>query len=94
MSAIWWIIIGGLLSVVYGAVTISSLMKADAGSQRMQEIAGAVAEGAQAYLNRQYMTIGIVGVVIFVIVAWLLGLRSASASSLARCSLALRAISA
>ena len=74
MSAIWLIIICGLLSVVYGAVTISSLMKADAGSQRMQEIAGAVAEGAQAYLNRQYTTIGIVGIVIFALVWWLLGL--------------------
>jgi K(+)-stimulated pyrophosphate-energized sodium pump len=74
MSAIWWIIIGGLLSVVYGVITTSSLMKADSGSARMQEIAGAVAEGAQAYLNRQYITIAIVGVVIFVLVAWLLGL--------------------
>ena len=74
MSAIWLIILGGLLSIVYGAVTVSGLMKADAGSQRMQEIAGAVAEGAQAYLNRQYMTIAIVGVVIFGIVTWLLGL--------------------
>jgi K(+)-stimulated pyrophosphate-energized sodium pump len=74
MSAIWWIIIGGLLSVVYGVVTTSSLMKADAGSARMQEISGAVAEGAQAYLNRQYITISVVGVVIFVLVAWLLGL--------------------
>ena len=75
MSAIWLIIFGGLLSVVYGAVTYSSLMKADAGSQRMQEISDAVAEGAQAYLNRQYITIAIVGVVIFAIVAWLLGLK-------------------
>ncbi len=74
MSAIWWIILGGLLSVVYGAVTASSLMKADAGNARMQEIAAAIAEGAQAYLNRQYLTIAIVGVVIFALVAWLLGL--------------------
>lgn len=75
MSAIWLIIGCGLLSVVYGAVTISSLMKADAGSQRMQEIAGAVAEGAQAYLNRQYLTITVVGVIIFGIVTWLLGIK-------------------
>ena len=75
MTAIWLIIACGLLSVVYGAVTISSLMKADAGSQRMQEIAGAVAEGARAYLNRQYTTIAIVGVVIFALVWWLLGLK-------------------
>ena len=74
MTALWLIIACGLLSIVYGAVTISSLMKADAGSQRMQEIAGAVAEGAQAYLNRQYTTIAIVGVVIFLVVWWLLGL--------------------
>ena len=64
MTAITLIIIGGLLALVYGAVTISALMKADAGNARMQEIAGAVAEGAQAYLKRQYITIGMVGVVI------------------------------
>ncbi len=39
----------------------------------MQEIAAAVAEGAQAYLKRQYLTIGIVGIVLFVVLAWLLG---------------------
>ena len=68
MSAIWLVILGGALSIVYGAVTVSQLMAADAGSQRMQEISGAVAEGAQAYLKRQYITIAIVGVVIFAIV--------------------------
>src|SRR5437763_1247502 len=64
--AIWLIIIGGLLSVVYGGVTVGQLMRADAGSVRMQEIAGAIAEGAQAYLKRQYTTIAGVGVVIFI----------------------------
>ncbi len=64
--AIWLIIIGGLLSVVYGGVTVSQLMRADAGSARMQEIAGAIAEGAQAYLKRQYTTIAGVGIVIFI----------------------------
>ena len=43
------IIVCGLLSIVYGVYTISSLMAADAGSQRMQEISAAVREGAQAY---------------------------------------------
>jgi K(+)-stimulated pyrophosphate-energized sodium pump len=60
------IILCGLLSLVYGGYTVSRLMAADAGSQRMQEISGAVAEGAQAYLKRQYLTIAGVGVVVFV----------------------------
>ena len=50
------IIVCGLLSIVYGVYTISSLMAADTGTQRMQEISAAVREGAQAYLRRQYMT--------------------------------------
>ncbi|HTX50884.1 MAG TPA: sodium-translocating pyrophosphatase, partial [Caulobacteraceae bacterium] len=66
------IIIGGLLSIVYGVYTVRSLMAADAGTQRMQEISGAVAEGAQAYLKRQYTTIAIVGVIVFIIIGLLL----------------------
>jgi K(+)-stimulated pyrophosphate-energized sodium pump len=75
--AIWLIILCGLLSVVYGVVTVRSVMAADAGSARMQEISAAVAEGAQAYLRRQYTTIGLVGVVIFFVIAVLLGMKSA-----------------
>ena len=60
------IIVCGLLSIVYGVYTINSLMAADAGTARMQEISGAVAEGAQAYLRRQYTTIAGVGVVVFI----------------------------
>ena len=71
--SIWLIILGGLLSIVYGAVTVSSLMAADTGNARMQEIAAAVAEGAQAYLKRQYTAIAYVGVVIFALLWWLLG---------------------
>ena len=73
MTSLWLIILGGLLSIVYGAYTISKLMQADAGSQRMQEIAQAIAEGAQAYLKRQYLTIAIVGVVILALIWFLLG---------------------
>ncbi|HPG02822.1 MAG TPA: sodium-translocating pyrophosphatase [Beijerinckiaceae bacterium] len=69
---LWLIILGGLLSVVYGIMTISQLMSASTGNARMQEIAAAIAEGAQAYLNRQYTTIAIVGVVIFVALGFLL----------------------
>jgi K(+)-stimulated pyrophosphate-energized sodium pump len=73
MSPILLIIAGGLLSLVYGVVTASSLMKADAGSQRMQEISDAVAEGAQAYLKRQYLSIAGVGVIIFLALGYWLG---------------------
>src|SRR5215510_1208791 len=73
MTALWAIIGCGALSIVYVIWAIQSVMSADAGTQRMQEIAGAVAEGAQAYLKRQYTTIGLVGVVIFFILAYFLG---------------------
>ena len=74
MSTALWVIIGcGLLSVVYGAWATKSLMAQDPGSARMQEIAGAVAEGAQAYLRRQYLTISIVGIVILAVLYYLLG---------------------
>jgi K(+)-stimulated pyrophosphate-energized sodium pump len=75
--AIWLIILGGLLSVVYGVVTSRELLAADAGSARMQEISNAVAEGAQAYLKRQYSAIAIVGVVILVALYFLLGEKTA-----------------
>ncbi len=73
MTALWVIVACGLLSIVYGVWAIRSVMAADAGSQKMQEISAAVREGAQAYLKRQYATIGIVGIVIFLIVGYFLG---------------------
>ncbi|WFU20147.1 sodium-translocating pyrophosphatase [Bradyrhizobium sp. CB3481] len=74
MTALWVIVLCGALSVVYAIWATSSVLKADAGNPRMQEIAAAVAEGAQAYLRRQYMTIGMVGVVIFALLAYFLGM--------------------
>jgi K(+)-stimulated pyrophosphate-energized sodium pump len=73
MTALGLIIACGLLAIVYGIWAIWSVLQADPGNARMQEIAAAVREGAQAYLKRQYTTIGIVGAVIFVIVGYLLG---------------------
>ncbi|MCK1733353.1 sodium-translocating pyrophosphatase [Bradyrhizobium sp. 138] len=74
MTALWLIVLCGVLSVVYAIWATSSVLSADAGSARMQEIAAAVAEGAQAYLRRQYTTIGIVGVVIFLLLVYFLGI--------------------
>lgn len=73
MTALWAIIACGALSIVYGIWAIKSVMSADAGNARMQEIAAAIAEGAQAYLKRQYTAIAIVGVVVFVGLWLLLG---------------------
>ncbi len=64
----------GVLAVLYGIYTAREVLAADAGSARMQEISQAVQVGARAYLNRQYTTIGLVGLVIFVLLSLLLGL--------------------
>src|ERR1700674_3067534 len=73
MTVLWLIIGCGLLAIVYGVWAIQSVMAADAGSQKMQEIAAAIREGAQAYLKRQYATIGMVGIVIFLVLGYFLG---------------------
>ena len=63
----------GLLAVLYGLLTIMQVLKAPAGNERMQDIARAVQEGARAYLKRQYMTIGVVGVIVAILVGVFLG---------------------
>ncbi|HEX9568232.1 MAG TPA: sodium-translocating pyrophosphatase [Rhodospirillales bacterium] len=72
MSNVYWLVIAcGVLALLYGAYAVRSVLAAPAGTARMQEISAAVQEGANAYLNRQYKTIAVVGAVIGV----LLGLR-------------------
>jgi len=71
------VIAAGLLAVLYGVVQSASLMRASPGNPRMQEIAAAIQEGAQAYLRRQYTTIAMVGVVILIGVGVLLGVLPA-----------------
>jgi K(+)-stimulated pyrophosphate-energized sodium pump len=73
MTALLLIVLCGALSIAYAVWATRSVLSADAGTARMQEIAAAVREGAQAYLRRQYTTIGIVGIVIFALLAYFLG---------------------
>ena len=74
MNSTLLLVIGaGLLAVLYGALQTASLLRASPGNAKMQEIAAAIQEGAQAYLNKQYTTISIVGVVILAILYFLIG---------------------
>ena len=73
MTTLWLIVLCGVLAIIYAIWAARWVLAADAGSARMQEISAAVREGAQAYLKRQYLTIGMVGIVIFLIVGYFLG---------------------
>ena len=78
MTVVLYLIIAcGALSIAYGVYTTRAVLAADPGTARMQEIAAAIQEGAQAYLARQYQAIAVVGVVIFIILAYLLGMAPA-----------------
>lgn len=77
MSILIAVIACGLLAIAYAIWATQSVLAADQGNARMQEIAGAIREGAQAYLSRQYTTIAIVGVVVFALTWWLLGATAA-----------------
>ncbi|HKP79138.1 MAG TPA: sodium-translocating pyrophosphatase [Phenylobacterium sp.] len=78
MSSVLLLVIGaGALAVLYGILQTLSLLKASPGNARMQEIAAAIQEGAQAYLNKQYTAIAMVGVVILIIVGVLIGPKAA-----------------
>ena len=68
----------GLIALAYGILASRSIVTADAGNEKMQQIASAIQEGAAAYLNRQYLTIGGVGLVVTVLLAVTLGFAVAA----------------
>jgi K(+)-stimulated pyrophosphate-energized sodium pump len=77
-TALIFALVCAVAALVYGGWSISWIMAKPTGNERMREIAAAIQTGAQAYLNRQYTTIGIVGIVLLVIIAWALGARTAA----------------
>src|SRR5262245_1899327 len=73
MTALWLIVLCGVLAILYAIWAIRSVLAADPGNARMQAIAAAVREGAQAYLKRRDTTIAIVGIVIFFSIGYFRG---------------------
>ena len=76
-TALWFALACSLLAIGYGVVSVKWILSQPDGNDRMREIAQAVQEGAKAYLNRQYTTIGIVGIVLTVVLFYFLGWATA-----------------
>ena len=70
---LWLAIAAGLIAVIYGVFSMMSILRLPTGNARMQEIAAAIQAGAKAYLNRQYSTIAIVGVLLFFVLGFMIG---------------------
>ena len=70
-------IVSSAVAIIYGLVLAKMILKKNAGNEKMQKIAAAIAEGAKAYLNRQYKTISVIAIILFVIIWISIGLASA-----------------
>src|SRR5690349_4780488 len=76
-ASVIFAIASSVLAIVYGLLLAKSILKKSAGNDKMQEIALAIQQGAKAYLNRQYKTIGVIAVILFIILWPTLGIKTA-----------------
>ncbi len=76
-TALWLAVGASLLAVIYGIFMARWIIKQSAGNEKMQQIAGAIMEGANAYMNRQYSTIGMVGILLLAVVGFLISWTAA-----------------
>ena len=78
-AGLWFALVCAVIAIVYGVISTQWILAQPAGNERMREIALAIQTGANAYLNRQYRTISIVGVILFLVIGFVLGWGTAMA---------------
>ncbi len=76
-SDVWLPLLAAVIAIVFGIVLIGTVLRSSPGNERMQQISKAIQQGAMAYMNRQYRTIAIVAVILFLVIGFALGFQTA-----------------